>query len=154
MPVPAVCPAFGRMDDKALGPEQFDEVFWPAYKRCIDYAAELDVPLIAHIDGTWDKMLARHIDEFTPHRTIIQLDGFTDAFALAPEFVKHSICLQGDVPPMLLVGRDAQRVYDHVIKLRRSFGDGLILAAGCQAPPNTTFEAVDAFVEAARTPNF
>ncbi|MGI6032238.1 MAG: uroporphyrinogen decarboxylase family protein [Coriobacteriales bacterium] len=153
-PMPAVCPALGRLDDRTLGPDVFDEVFWPSIKRCIEYADDKGIPLIAHVDGYWDKMLDRHIDEFTPHNTIIQLDGFTDPFKLAPKFVERGICLMGDIPPMMLVDKDPQPTYDRVIKLRQSFGDGLILAAGCQSPPNTTFENIQAFVEAARTPNF
>lgn len=154
MPMPAVCPALGRLDDKALSPEVFDAVFWPAIERLIGYAADKDVPLIVHLDGSWEKMLPRHLHKFTPHKTVIQLDGFTDAFSLAESFVKHNICMMGDVPPMTLIREDGQRTYDHVVRLRQQFGDHLILSAGCQAPPNTTFEALEAFVEAARTPNF
>lgn len=154
LPVQAVCPALGRLDDKALSPEVFDEVFWPSIKRCIEYAAEKDVPLIAHLDGSWKNMLERHIHEFAPNKTVIQLDGFTDSFSLAEKFIKQGICMMGDVPPMLLIREDGQKTYDHVIRLRQLFGDHLILAAGCQAPPNTTDEALEAFVAAARTPHF
>ena len=153
-PIPAVCPALGRLDDMTLRPEVFDEVFWPSIKRCIDYAAERDVPHIVHLDGNWSNWITRHIHEFTPHKTVIQLDGFTDPFPLADSFIKHGICMMGDVPPMVLIRKDGQRTYDHVIQLRQCFGDNLILAAGCQAPPNTAFEALEAFVEAAHTPHF
>jgi uroporphyrinogen-III decarboxylase len=154
IPLQAVCPALARMDDNTLSPEIFDSVFWPALQRCIRYAEENDVPLIAHLDGKWENMLSRHIHQFTAQKTVIQLDGFSDSFSLAEAFVANDICMMGDVPPMTLIHKDGQRTYDHVIRLKQLFGDHLILNAGCQAPPDTTDEALRAFVEAARTSHF
>ncbi len=150
----AVCVSAGRFDNKQAGPDSFDETMWPSYKFAIDYANEHDLKLFVHADGAWEHTIKRHLHEFPAGRTIFQLDGFTDVPAVADLFVKHQICFFGDVHPAMLAFGKPEEVYDRVIYLRKTFGDGLILSSGCGAPWNMKMENIDAFVEAARTPNF
>ncbi len=108
----------------------------------------------ALVDDKHDRMFEHGIHGLTSGRTVFQLDGFTNVDEVADLFIKNQICFFGDVHPATLAFGKPEEVYDRVIYLRRTFGDGLILSSGCGAPWNMKLENIDAFVEAARTPNF
>lgn len=149
-----IFPAWGRFDDNTISQEKFDEFIWPSTKYLIDYAREHDKLFILHADGHFEKSLKQHLPEFTPQKTIIQMDGFTDTSVLADDFVKHQICFYGDVPAAMFTLGTPDDVYQHILTLKKQFGPGLILSSGCGAPFNVPDENVDAYVEACQTNHY
>ena len=116
-------------------------------------AEEVDGILMIHIDGNYTDdmdLFAR----LRPKRTILQFDGFTDTFAIADEMVKHEICMWGDIPPQMLSMGTPEEVYNRCMELKKRYGPGLILSAGCSYPPNTKIENLLAMKEAAENMNF
>lgn len=149
-----IYPAWGRFDDQTISQEKFDEFIWPATKWLIDYAREHGQLLILHADGNFEQSLGRHIREFTPEKTIIQFDGFTNIDAVADALIQNKICAYGDVPAAMLTMGDPEDVYKRVIHLKQLLGPGLIVSSGCAAPFNARNENLDAYIEACQTSNY
>lgn len=150
----SIFPAWGRFDNNTISPDKFDEFIWPATKWAADYAEEHDKLFILHADGDYVETLNRHLHEFPKNRTIVQLDGFTNVDRVADAFVKNQVCMYGEIPASMLTMGTPEDVYAHILHLKRLFGPGLILSAGCSAPFNTRLENVDAYIEAANTNNY
>ena len=79
----AVCVSAGRYDNKQAGADSFDETMWPSYKFFADYAAEHELMLIVHADGSWEESIKRHLHELPAEHTVFQCDGFTDVDKVA-----------------------------------------------------------------------
>lgn len=153
MPVEIVYPTIARTDNNALSHAMFEKMIWPEIERYDALAAEADAILMIHIDGDY----TNDVDLFTrlrPKRTVLQFDGFTDIFAISDQLVKHEICVWGDIPPQMLTMGTPEEVYARCMKLKKHFGPGLILAAGCTFPPNTKIENLLAVKEASENMHF
>jgi uroporphyrinogen decarboxylase len=140
----------GRTDQDALKFETFEKYFWPFFEETEELITSInkDVFYHFHIDGNYTK----HVELFKrlrPKHTVLFFDGLSDAEKMADELTKHEICFCGDLHPALLTLGTPDDVYQYCMKLKRLYGPGLILNAGCCFPPDTKIENLEAMRSAA-----
>jgi uroporphyrinogen decarboxylase len=139
-----------RCDQDALRFEAFEKYFWPFYERLEELIKSLNIDVIYffHIDGNYTKH-AELLARLRPKHTVLMFDGMSDAEKMADTLTKHEICYFGDLHPSLLTLGTPDEVYKYCMKLKRLYGPGLVLAAGCCFPPNTKIENLEAVRAAA-----
>jgi uroporphyrinogen decarboxylase len=139
-----------RCDQDAMRFETFEKYFWPFYEKLEELITSINQDVIYHfhIDGNYTK----HAELFKRLRgkhTVLMFDGMADAEKMADTLTKHEICFYGDLHPSLLTLGTPDEVYKYCMKLKRLYGPGLILGAGCCSPPNTKIENLEAMRAAA-----
>lgn len=146
--------SLGRCDTETVRMTNFEKFVWePTFDYINEMLMETDTIWILHMDGNYDE--ASHLlEHLRPKKTIVQLDGFTHHERVADAFVKHQICMEGDIPAAMLTMGTPEEVYDYCMQLKRFYGPGLILNAGCCHPANTKIENLDAVREAAYNMNY
>lgn len=146
--------SMGRCDTRTVDLSRFKKFAWdPTIQYINDQLIDTDTVLYLHMDGNYDDA-AELYASLRPKHTVVQLDGFTNLEKVADIFVKKQICLEGDVPAAMLTLGTPEEVYDHCMKLKKLFGPGLILNAGCCHPVNTKMENLMAVKEAAYNMNY
>jgi uroporphyrinogen decarboxylase len=147
---PMVTAYFGRCDQDAMSFEKFEKYFWPFFEELEDFIASInqDVIYYFHIDGNYTKH-AELLKKLRPKHTVLFFDGLADAEKMADTLTKHEICFGGDLHPALLTLGTPDDVYQYCMKLKRLYGPGLILGAGCCFPPDTKIENFEAMKAAA-----
>ncbi len=142
-------PNIVRTDNNALSKERFQKVIWTEMEQFVNWAEDRKMITMVHIDGNYADDIDLFCELYKPKRTILQMDGFTDPFAIANDMTKHELCLWGDVPPAKMSLGTYKEVYDHCMKLKEAYGPGLMLAAGCCYPINAKIECIHAIKDAA-----
>jgi uroporphyrinogen-III decarboxylase len=139
-----------RTDQDALKFETFEKYFWPLYEKAEELISSINKDILYHfhIDGNYTKH-AELLKRLRPKHTVLAFDGLSDAEKMADELTKHEICFCGDLHPSLLVLGTPDDVYNYCMKLKRLYGPGLILGAGCCFPPDTKIENLEAMRSAA-----
>jgi hypothetical protein len=139
-----------RCDQDALKFETFEKHFWPFYEEIEELITSIDKDVIYHfhIDGNYTKH-AELFKRLRPKHTVLMFDGLADAEKMADALTKHEICFMGDLHPALLALGTPDDVYNYCMKLKRLYGPGLILGAGCCFPPDTKIENFEAMRSAA-----
>lgn len=131
---------------KLISPNAFREFSVPYIRRIKE---SLSVPLILHICG-----------DATPHLSYMVETGVEglslDAPVCFPEVVKlipEDVCLVGNVDPVKVLAHGSpEEVRQSVRKLVESMKeyDNFILSTGCDLPPETPLENIEAFMQAGR----
>jgi uroporphyrinogen-III decarboxylase len=139
-----------RCDQDALGMAAFEKYIWPFYEMLDELISSINKDIIhhIHIDGNYTKH-AELFKRLRPKHTVLMFDGMADAETMADTLTKHEICFYGDLHPALLALGTPDDVYNYCMKLKRLYGQGLILGAGCCFPPNTKIENLEAMRSAA-----
>jgi uroporphyrinogen-III decarboxylase len=130
--------------------ETFEKYFWPFFEELEEFITSIDKDVIYHfhIDGNYTKH-AELFKRLRPKHTALFFDGLSDSEKMADTLTKHEICFWGDLHPSLLTLGTPDDVYNYCMKLKRLYGPGLILGAGCCFPPNTKIENLEAMRSAA-----
>jgi uroporphyrinogen-III decarboxylase len=139
-----------RCDQDAMSFGAFEKYFWPFYEEFEELITSINKDVIYHfhIDGNYTKH-AELFKKLRPKHTALFFDGLSDAEKMADTLTKHEICFWGDVHPALLTLGTPDDVYNYCMKLKRLYGPGLILGAGCCFPPDTKIENLEAMKSAA-----
>ncbi|MDD1776642.1 MAG: uroporphyrinogen-III decarboxylase, partial [Candidatus Helarchaeota archaeon] len=139
-----------RGDANFLSLRQFEEFYWPSFKRLLLDLIDLGYVPMPSFEGYWTK------DHFELFRTelpkgkiIFNLDGPTDIF-MAHEILAGHSCIMGNVPHQLLVIGNPDEVKNYCRKVIAAFSEGLILAPGIGLPEDAKLENVRALVEVAK----
>ncbi len=146
--------SLGRCDTATVNIEKFKRFVWdPTIQYINDQLIDTDVVLVLHMDGDYSEA-SDLFSRLRPKHTVVQLDGFTNHEKVADVFVKNQLCMEGDVPSTMFTMGTPEEVYDYCIKLKKLYGPGLILNAGCCHPVNAKLENLQAVKEAAYDMHF
>lgn len=143
----AVYFAVARGASEFLSPKAWDRFVWPYIRQSVDTIVEAGANVFLHFDSCWDRDIAR-FRELPKGKCIFASDHSTDMHKLKATLGDH-MCLFGDVPASLLALGTPDEVHAYSTRLIREMGNGFILGAGCQVPPNARLENVKAMVAAA-----
>lgn len=146
--------SLGRCDTATVAIDRFEKFAWnPTIQYINDQLDGTDTVLYLHMDGNYNE--AVHLfGRLRPKHTVVQLDGFTEHEKIAEIFVKNQICLEGDIPATMLTMGTAEDVYSYCMNMKKMFGPGLIINAGCCYPVNTIMDNLQAVKEAALNMNY
>ncbi len=140
-----------RGDANFLSFRQFQDFYWPSFKRLLLDLIDLGYTPMPSFEGFWTKDHFQFMrDELPKGKIIFNLDGPTDIFMAHDILAGHS-CLMGNVPHQLLVISSPEEVKSYCRNVIDHFSaGGLILAPGIGLPENAKLENVRALVEVAR----
>lgn len=133
-----------------VGPDQFGEFVWPAFKAYYDLCIEMGVIPMFHLDANWDALLD-FFKPLEPKTYIMALDSKTN-IRKCRELLGPDVCILGDVPPEMTAFGTPEQVFDYVTKLLEDIGPwGVMVATGCDIPSNAKAENVKAMSDAAHS---
>ncbi|MHA1265755.1 MAG: uroporphyrinogen decarboxylase family protein [Candidatus Helarchaeota archaeon] len=140
-----------RGDANFLSFRQFEEFYWPSFKKLLLDLIDLNLVPIPSFEGYWTADHFRLFKEELPKcKIIFNLDGPTDIFMAHDILAGHS-CLMGNVNHQDLVIGTPEKVKAYCRKLIDHFSEtGLILSPGIGLPENAKMENIHAMVEAAK----
>ncbi|WP_028314330.1 uroporphyrinogen decarboxylase family protein [Desulfatibacillum aliphaticivorans] len=138
-----------RTASAMLAPKLWDRFVWPYFRRVAEALIEKGITPVFHWDQDWTRDLER-LKELPPKKCILNLDGMTD-IRKAKEILEDHTAIMGDMPPTLFSAGTPDDIYEYTKNLVQDLGPkGLLLTPGCDAPMNTKFENMEAFVAANR----
>ncbi|WP_005031814.1 uroporphyrinogen decarboxylase family protein [Holophaga foetida] len=143
----AVYFAVARGASEFLSPKAWQRFVWPYVRSTVETIVEAGAKVFLHFDSCWDRDL-EFFKELPKGQCIFASDHSTDMRKLKEVLGDH-MCLFGDVPASLLALGTPDEVHAYSTKLIQDMGNGFILGAGCQVPPNAKVENVKAMVAAA-----
>ena len=140
-----------RGDANFLSFRQFEELYWPSFKKLLLDLIDLDYVPMPSFEGYWTK---EHFELFKAElpkgKIIFNLDGPTDIFVAHDVLAGHS-CIMGNVPHQMLVISSPDKVKSYCRKVIDHFPDGgLILSPGIGLPEDSKLENVRAMVKVAK----
>ena len=139
-----------RGDANFLSLRQFEEFYWPSFKRLLLDLIDLGYVPMPSFEGYWTKdHFELFRNELPKGKIIFNLDGPTDIFMARDILAGHS-CIMGNVPHQLLVIGNPDEVKSYCRKIIDIFSEGLILAPGIGLPEDAKLENVRALVEVAK----
>jgi hypothetical protein len=139
-----------RGDANFLSLRQFEEFYWPSFKRLLLDLIDLGYVPMPSFEGYWTKdHFELFRNELPKGKIIFNLDGPTDIFMAHDILARHS-CIMGNVPHQLLVIGNPDEVKSYCRKIIESLPEGLILAPGIGLPEDSKLENVRALVEVAK----
>jgi uroporphyrinogen-III decarboxylase len=121
--------ALHRGSEGFMSIKQFEEFYWPSFKKCLMAAIELGYITSSFCEGIWDDRLEYWL-ELPKGKAMLAFER-TDMFK-AKEILGDHACLLGNVPPTLLdtgTPEDVDKYCEKLIKVCGK-GGGFILANG------------------------
>lgn len=122
------------------------------FKKSMKYTREIfekiDVPALYHVCGDTTHQLENLEDSGAD---IIDLDWQVD-LAQARKKFGQDICIRGNINPSLLVSKDPGEIEDLCLEAIEKAGKkgSFILSAGCEIPPDTMRENLEAMIRTAQ----
>jgi hypothetical protein len=128
----------------------FEELVFPHLKEIIASNIKEGLVSLLHLDTDWTPWLD-YFTEFPKGSCIFECED-TDIYR-AKEVLGDRMCVMGNVSSTLLSQGTPEQVKEECRKLIEKCGEGggFILSSGCDVPPDTPFENVQAMVDAAHT---
>ena len=137
-----------RSASEMLSRPQWERFVWPYLEKLAYEVLDSGTIVIFHLDSDWTRDLSM-FKSFPAGRCVLSLDGSTDIFK-AKEILGDTMCIMGDVSPVLLSHGTPDEVYDYSRKLVGELGPtGFILHSGCDIPIDARVENVQAMIAAA-----
>ena len=94
-----------------LNPKQFEEIFWPSYKKVLDSYIERGAKVFVALEGKWGKEKYAFFNEF-PKNSIIAFVEDDDPFE-AKEIIGDKCAINYPFPVSLLKNGTKEEVIDH-----------------------------------------
>jgi uroporphyrinogen-III decarboxylase len=117
-------------------------------RKLAELAIDSDVTPIFHLDSNWERDL-EFFKEMPKGKCVFYPDGATNIFKIKEVLGDH-MCINGDVPPSLLMLGTEDEVYKYSLRLIKEIGPtGFILGQGCDIPQAAKLENVKAMIAAA-----
>ncbi len=131
-----------------LSPGQFDEFYWPSFKKTMEILIEAGHTIRAYLEGDWSQHLHRLL-ELPRGKILFDIDTQGDIFKAKAILGGHS-CIAGGVQDSALILGTPEQVRKHVKELCETVGKGggYIVSAGCNFPYSTKPENFRAMVDA------
>jgi hypothetical protein len=137
-----------RSASAMLSRPQWERFVWPYLEKLAYEVLDSGTIVIFHLDSDW----TRDLDMFKTlpaGKCVMSFDGSTDIFK-AKEILGDTMCIMGDVSPVLLSHGTPDEVYEYSRKLVEGLGPtGFILHSGCDIPIDAKVENVQAMIAAA-----
>ncbi|KPJ74823.1 MAG: uroporphyrinogen decarboxylase [Deltaproteobacteria bacterium SG8_13] len=131
-----------------LSPEQFDEFYWPSFKKTIEILIEAGYTVRAYLEGDWSAHLHR-LRELPKGKVVCDIDSQGDIFT-AKEILGGYQCIAGGVKDSQLILGTPQQMRSHVKLLCETVGKdgGFMISGGCNFPYTTKAENLRALIDA------
>lgn len=134
-----------------LSPDQFDEFYWPSFKKTIEILVAAGHTVRAYLEGDWGAHLHRLL-ELPKGKVLCDIDTQGD-IRRAKEVLGGHLCIAGGVQDSLLILGTPEEVRAHVKELCETVGrdGGYIISGGCNFPytvkPQNFRAMIDAVME-------
>ncbi len=131
-----------------LSPAQFDEFYWPSFKKVLEILIEAGHTIRAYLEGDWSAHLHRLL-ELPKGKILFDIDTQGDIYK-AKEILGGHSCIAGGVQDSQLILGTPEQVREHVRDLCETVGKdgGYIISAGCNFPYTTKPENFRAMIDA------
>lgn len=131
-----------------LSPKQFDEFYWPSFKKTLELIIESGHTVRAFLEGDWSAHL-HHLTELPSGKVLFDIDSQGDIFKAKEVLGGHS-CIAGGVQDSKLILGTPEETYEHVKMLCETVGKdgGYIISGGCNFPYSTKPENFRAMLDA------
>jgi hypothetical protein len=110
-----------RGSDDFLSPKHFETFYWPTFKKLVMTLIERGATPCIFLEGNFTSRL-EYLLQFPKGKILARLDT-TDIFK-AKEILKGHVCIQGNIPSILLQAGTVQEVKDYCRKLIDGVGEG------------------------------
>jgi len=131
-----------------LSPKQFDDFYWPTFKKGMMMLIEAGYTFRVFLEGNWEAHW-HHIAEFPKGTVLCDIDNGADIFK-AKEAFGHKQCIAGGMPDQTLIFGSPEQVRARVKLLCETVGKdgGLIIRGGTNVPEDTKPENFRALLDA------
>lgn len=132
----------------SLASQVSKEDFIKSIRYTSDIFEEIDTPALYHVCGDTTHQLKNLSNS---KADIVDLDWEVDLEEARSEFGQE-ICIRGNVNPSLLVSEDPEKIKDLCLQAIEKAGKGgsFILSAGCEIPPDTKSDNLEAMISTAK----
>jgi methoxylated aromatic compound---corrinoid protein Co-methyltransferase len=133
-----------------MSPDQFDEFYWPSFKKTMEILIESGYKIRAYLEGDWGHHW-HHMLEMPKGSVLCDIDTQGDIFK-AKEEIGHHQCLAGGVKDSTLILGTPEDVREEVKHLCETVGKGggYIISGGCNFPYTTKPENFRAMIDAVK----
>jgi uroporphyrinogen-III decarboxylase len=147
--IPIVFFALHKGDDTFMSNKQYEEFYWPAFRKVILGLVEEGVVPLLFAEGRYNNRL--EIIKDLPRGKVVWYFDRTDMFR-AKKILGNNACLSGNVPASLLITGTPQEVKEYCRKLIEvcGVGGGFILTGGAsieKGNPNNLRAMTEAVME-------
>ncbi|PLX46032.1 MAG: uroporphyrinogen decarboxylase [Deltaproteobacteria bacterium] len=131
-----------------LSPSQFEEFYWPSFKKTILTLLDAGHNVRAYLEGDWSKHW-HHIKELPKGRVVCDIDDQADILKALDDIGGHQ-CLAGGVLSSMLILEKPKAVKERVKLLCEAAGKDkhLLINGGCNIPHDTKAENYRAMLDA------
>lgn len=131
-----------------LSPAQFDEFYWPSFKRVLTTLIDAGYKIRCYLEGDWGKHW-HHMLELPKGSVLCDVDTQGDIFRALDELGHHH-CVAGGVPESTLILGTPKETRAQVKRLCEAAGreKRLIVNSGCSIPHDTKAENYRAMIDA------
>ena len=131
-----------------MSPDQFDQFYWPSFKKTIEILIDAGYSIRAYLEGDWGAHLHR-LRELPKGKVLCDIDTQGDIYK-AKEILGGYQCIAGGVNDADLILGTPQQVRDAVRNLCETVGKdgGYIISGGCHLPYDTKPENFRALIDA------
>lgn len=131
-----------------MSPEQFDEFYWPSFKKVMDILIDAGHTIRAYLEGDWSHHW-HHFKELPRGRVLCDIDNQGDIFE-AKKALGGYQCIAGGVQDSQFILSTPDEMREHVKMLCKTVGQGggFIICGGCGFPYTTKPENFRAMIEA------
>jgi hypothetical protein len=131
-----------------LSPSQFDEFYWPSFKKVLTTLIEAGYQVRVFLEGDWAKHW-HHMLELPKGSVVCDIDTQGDIFRALDELGHHH-CVAGGVPETNLILGSPKEMRERVKRLCEAAGRDkrLLVNGGCGIPHDTKTENYRAMIDA------
>lgn len=131
-----------------LSPDQFDEFYWPSFKKVIENLIAAGHTVRAYLEGDWGAHLHR-LPELPKGKILFDIDSQGDVFKAKDILGGHS-CIAGGVKDSMLILSTPEEMRAHVRMLCETVAKdgGFMISGGCNFPYTTKAENLRAMIDA------
>lgn len=132
-----------------MSPEQFEEFYWPSFKKLMNILIDSGYTIRAYLEGDWG-IHWHHMREMPKGKVLCDIDNQGD-IQKAKKDLEGCQCIAGGVQEALLMLGTPDQVREHVCELCETVGKGggYIISAGCSFPYDAKPENFRAMIDAA-----
>lgn len=131
-----------------LSPKQFDQIYWPSFKKTCEIIINAGYKIRAFLEGDWGRHW-HHLLELPKGSMLCDIDTGADILRAKKE-IGHHMCIAGGMPDSMLIFSSQQEIKDKVKELCDQLGPGggFIINGACCIPYQTKPENYRAMCEA------
>jgi uroporphyrinogen-III decarboxylase len=131
-----------------MSPEQFDEFYWPSFKKTMEILIQAGYTIRAYLEGNWSAHW-HHFRELPKGTVLCDIDNEGDIFK-AKEALGGYQCIAGGIKDSQFILGTPEEMHEHVKMLCETVGQGggFIINGGCNVPQSTKPENYRAMIDA------